>query len=127
MNKPIMITPQELIAIILAICGAIITVSGAITVIARAVNKAKEPENKQNERISNLEEEVKKINSRLEDGDKRFDEDAGRFDELEASMKKTNTVIIRSLNAIISHSINGNSVESLKKSKEELDEYLLNK
>lgn len=127
MNQPIMLTPQDIINIVLALCGAIITISGAVGIIITLVNKAKAPNKRQDERITLLEADVRKINERLEEGNKRFDADAKRFTELETAMKATNKVIIESLQALTSHAIDGNNVQELKEAKKSLDDYLINR
>ena len=127
MDQPIMITPHDIVNIILAICGAIITISGAIAIIVKAVDKAKAPNKKQDERIDALEAEVKKINERLQLGNERFQSDSERVDALENQMKATNKVIIESLQALTAHAIDGNNIQELKDAKKGLDDYLLNK
>ena len=127
MDQPIMLTPQDIFSIVIAVCGAIVTVSAAMTAIAKLINKAKEPNSKQDEKIAALEEEVKKINERLQRGDIRFHADADRVDALEASMKATNKVIIESLQALTAHAIDGNNIQELKDAKKSLDDYLINR
>ena len=127
MEQPIMLTPHDIVNIILAICGAIITISGAIAIIVKAVDKAKEPNKKQDERIGALEEEVAKINDRLQQGNIRFETDAERMEKLEAAMKETNKVIIESLQALTAHAIDGNNTQELKDAKKRLDDYLINR
>ena len=127
MTEPIGITPAELLSIVLAVCGAIITVSGAIAVIVNFVHKAKEPNKIQNERIYKLEEAVETINDRLDRGDRHFISDDERMSSLEHEVKKTNKVIIESLQALTSHAIDGNNIEQLKQSEKTLNNYLINK
>ena len=127
MTEPIGITPAELLSIVLAVCGAIITVSGAIAVIVNLVHKAKEPNKIQNERIDKLEEAVETINDRLERGERHFLSDDERMSSLEHEVKKTNKVIIESLQALTSHAIDGNNIEQLKQSEKTLNNYLINK
>ena len=127
MTEPIGITPAELLSIVLAVCGAIITVSGAIAVIVNFVHKAKEPNKIQNERIDKLEEAVETINDRLDRGDRHFISDDERMSSLEHEVKKTNKVIIESLQALTSHAIDGNNIEQLKQSEKTLNNYLINK
>ena len=127
MTEPIGITPAELWSVVLAVCGAIITVSGAIAVIVNFVHKAKEPNKIQNERIDKLEEAVETINDRLDRGDRHFISDDERMSSLEHEVKKTNKVIIESLQALTSHAIDGNNIEQLKQSEKTLNNYLINK
>ncbi len=127
MNDPIMLSPHDILNIILAVCGAIITISAAIAVVTKAIDKAKAPDKLQDQRITNLEESVKKINERLERGDRRFELDTHRVDALEAAMRKSNKVIIESLQALTAHAIDGNNIDELKSAKHALDQYLIEK
>lgn len=127
MDKPIMLSPQDVFNMFIVLCGAIITVSGAITVILNAVKKTKEPEKNQNERIEHLEKEVDKINERLQLGNARFETDSERVTKLENNMRQTNKVIIEGLQALTAHAIDGNNQEELKQAKKKLDEYLVDR
>lgn len=113
---PITFTLGQLIAIILGICGGIVTISAAVTVLIKAVQKVKEPELKQNERIEALERQMEKYS-------KFFDNDNKRLVELE----KGNTVTQQALLALLSHALNGNDVDSLKKAKSDLENYLVSR
>lgn len=112
---------------IIAICAAIITISGACTAISIFVSKARAPEKKQDARIDALELAIKEVNERLNKGNKRFDKDYERILAMETNTRITNRIIIESLQTLVSHAIDGNDVDSLKKTKRDLDEYLLNK
>ena len=127
MNDPIMLTPHDIFNMILAICGAIITISAAITVIVKVVDKAKAPDKIQDQRITDLEESVKNINSRLDQGDRHFDMDTQRVNNLEEAMRKSNKVIIESLQALTAHAIDGNNIDELKSAKRALEQYLIEK
>ena len=123
MDTVIQFTPTQLIALVLAICGAIVTISAAIGVIAKALDKARAPEKEQNER---LDEHDKRIGA-LEDIATRFkeyfDNDDRRFKEIE----RTNKITVSALLAILKHSLNGNDIESLKQAEKSLEEYLIDK
>ena len=106
----------QLIAIILGICGGIITISGAATVLFKTAQKIKEPEQRQNERIEALEKQMEKYS-------KFFDNDNKRLLELE----KGNTVTQQALLALLSHALNGNDVDGLKKAKGDLESYLISR
>lgn len=88
MNEPIMLSPHDIMMLIIAVCGAIVTISGAVAVILKLVSKAHEPEKKQNERIKDLEEEVHSIHERLKLGNVRFQSDMERMDKMEKSLDK---------------------------------------
>lgn len=118
--NPIVFTPQEVINVILAVCAGIITVSGALTSVIKVVQKVHGPEEEQNTRITALETEVSGIQERLKLGNKRFETDAEHIEKVEQS----NVITQRALLALLSHSINGNDLESLKRAKSDLEEYL---
>ena len=134
----IVINPNDLWQVILAISGGIITLAGAGAVINGIVQKAKAPNVKQNERLTALEsglkdtnvkidDEVGKINARLELGNRRFQSDAEKTCALENAMKESNKVIIESLQALTAHAIDGNNTDKLRASEEALNDYLRSK
>lgn len=116
MNTMISFTPAQLITMIIAICGGIITLAGAMGVLGGWYHKAKAPENEQNTRIDNLETKVKAIEKHLE-------ADKNELDMIEEG----NRVTQRALLALLSHGIDGNHIEAMKKSEEELKKYLTEK
>lgn len=124
--EPIVISPNDLWQVIVAVCGGIIALSGAGAVITGIVHKAKAPNVKQNQRLDAIEEDIKKINEQLDADNGRFADDADRIDELEQTMKFTTKLIIESLQALTSHAIDGNNIEQLKKADDSLNNYLLN-
>lgn len=62
--------------------------------------------------------------------DKQLEDHEKRIGKLESKTKEQEDfihVLCNSLFAMISHSINGNSIEELKKAKKELENFLINK
>lgn len=125
-------------SVALALVGLVLTLLNIADKVSQIKAKAKEPNEKQDERIAALEktvEDQKRENVELKrfiddkfilyDG--HFKRDKERLDEFERSGKQANTIIIRALQSIIDHDINGNDIEPLKKSKAELDDFLLNR
>ena len=100
MDSPIVITPQDIINVVLALCGAIITVSGAGTIIIRAIAKAREPNKVQDERLAKLEEDVRNIrhevntNARENIHQLKLYED--RVSEIELAQKEINMIMLGS-------------------------------
>lgn len=125
MDHPIVITPQDVVNTILAVCGAIITISAALTIILKAVKAMREPDKKQNERITALEDQVEKIEDRLKLGNKRFEADAEKVGELEVNMRDSVMIIMETLQALTSHAIDGNNIQELKEARKQMNEYLL--
>lgn len=116
MNQEITFTPQEVLSLLLWLCGAIVSISAAVTVIVKVIQKAKEPEHNQDERITSLEKKVERF-------EQLFDNDNKRLIELE----RGNRIMQQSMLALLSHALNGNDVDSLKKAKDNLQNYLIDK
>ena len=127
MDKPIMLTPHDVWNIFLAICGGIVAVSAAFAVVLKLIDHFKAPDKKQDERISKLEDDVKRINDRLEDGNKHFETHDLQMKALEASMKRSNRLVIESLKILIEHDIDGNNIDGLKQMNHKIDKFLLEK
>jgi hypothetical protein len=123
MDNVISFTPAQLIALVLAICGAIVTISAAIGVIAKALDKARAPEKEQNERLDAHEKRLNALDDIIVKFREYFDNDDRRFKEIEKSNKITQSALL----ALLKHSINGNDTESLKEARKNLEEYLIEK
>lgn len=123
MDNVIQFTPAQLIALILAVCGAIVTISAAIGVIAKALDKARAPEKEQNERLDAHEKRLNALDEIIVKFREYFDNDDRRFKEIEKSNKITQSALL----ALLKHSINGNDTESLKEARKNLEEYLIEK
>lgn len=90
---------------ILAVCGFIASVYGVYRIF-KELDKPRIDRNKQ------IEENTKKLNS-----------DHIRLNELENS----NKMILQCLLVILNHDITGNGIENMKKTRDELQDYLVNK
>ena len=123
MDNVIQFTPAQLIALVLAICGAIVTISAAIGVIAKALDKARAPEKEQNERLDAHEKRLNAHDEIIERFKEYFDNDDRRFKEIEKSNKITQSALL----ALLKHSINGEDITSLKEAEKSLEEYLIEK
>ena len=109
-------TLGQLYATIIGSCALISAVWGVIALILRAVGKAKAPEQLQNDRI-------KCIEDRLAVYDKRFAQDDERLKAIESCTKLSQ----RALLALLSHGIDGNEVEEMRKAKKSIEDYLINR
>ena len=127
MNTVISFTPAQLVSVLLAICAAIVTIATAINVINSWLQKRREkkqkPEDDQNERIKRIEELLVEYNKKFEQYDMFLKNDNRRLSAIEESIK----IDRRGFLALIKHAIDGNDIESLKASRKELEDYLLNK
>ena len=123
MDTVISFTPAQIIAAVLAICGAIITISAAIGVITKAIEKTREPENNQNKRLDEHDKRLSALEEIAGKFKEYFDNDDKRFKEIEKSNKITQAALL----ALLKHSLNGNDKESLKNAEKSLEEYLIDK
>lgn len=123
MDNAITFTPAQIIAFVLALCGAIVTISAAIGVIAKALDKARAPEKEQNERLNAHEKRLNAHDEIIEKFKEYFDNDDRRFKEIEKSNKITQSALL----ALLKYSLNGNDTESLKRAEESLENYLIDK
>lgn len=71
--------------------------------------------------------EIKKPSSdlkkKVEEHDRLLNSDDGRLKEIEES----NKMMLQSLLVIINHNITGNGIENMKKTRDQLQEFLINK
>lgn len=101
---------------VLAVCGGISCIAAAVAVVAQIFVKIGEPNKKQDERISKLEEEIKKLKEENNQRNEQFEK-----------MQKGNQVTQRAILALLSHGIDGNAVEGMRRAKEDLEGYLTGK
>lgn len=120
MNTVIAFTPQEVMNLILSVCGAIVSVSAALTIIVKMIDRAKQPHEELEKRLTAIDDAIQKIEERLVLGNKRFETDKSHIDAIE----EANAVTQRALLALLSHSINGNDIDSLRDAKKELEDHL---
>lgn len=127
MNTVISFTPAQLVSVLLAICAGIITILTAVNLINSWLEKRREkknkPEDDQNERIKKIEELLVEYSKKFEQYDMFLKNDNRRLSAIEESIK----IDRRGFLALIKHAIDGNDIESLKASRKELEDYLLNK
>jgi hypothetical protein len=77
--------------------------------------------------IYKIVKEIKKPNDDLKEKVERHDRLLESDNERLKEMEQSNKMILQSLLVLINHDITGNGIESLKKTRDELNEYLINK
>lgn len=112
MNTVIAFTPSQ----ILAFCSAIVLISTTMQVCLNFFVKISAPNKKQDERLDNIERT-------LAQHDELFKRDLMRFELNDDS----NRVTQRALLALLEHSIDGNDVDNLKRAKNELQTFLIDR
>ena len=93
-----------------------ILLSNFVLMIIMWVNKAKTPEKNQNSRITVIENEIEDIYDKIGKDDNRLRE-----------LEKGNVVTQEAILALLSHAIDGNNTDGLKKAKDDLQIYLTHK
>lgn len=101
----------------LIVVAGILTVFNLVDRIIAYTSKPKETVDELKRRIENLERKTD------EDFRQKFD----NIDNEISNLKESNKVLIGGMLALLKHSIDGNNTEGLRKSEEELTEYLKNK
>ena len=114
---------QEFWTILMGCCSALITISAAVAVIVSAIKKLREPENVQNRKLEDISKKIDAIEARLKIHEEYFNNDNRRISAIEEG----NRVTQKALLALMSHAINGNDIDELKKAQASLKEYLINK
>lgn len=127
MNTVISFTLSQLVSVLLAICAGIVTIITALNLINAWIEKIrakkKKPEEDQNERIAKIEELLVSNDKKFEQYDMFLKNDNRRLEAIEESIK----INRRGVLSLIKHAIDGNDIESLKASRKEMEDYLLNK
>lgn len=146
MHNEYSFTISQLIAWFLAICGGIVSVSAALSVLAKGVSKLKAPDVRQDKKLKEHDESLEEIHreikmikenrasiERLEKHQQEVDvmlaEHSRKMAEAEQHLEKIdhgNGVIMQALLALLSHGLDGNSIEPMRKAKAALEDYLIN-
>ena len=121
----IQFTLGEAWAVILSICGGIVTIAAAISVALKIIAHFRRPNLKQDEEIEKLWKEVEKMKEENSTMNEKFlsffDSDKKRLDAIEDGNRVTQHALL----ALLSHGLDGNDTDSLKKAKKDMEEYLI--
>lgn len=127
MDKQIIFTPAGLIAGFLGLCAAIATIGKALEWAGKGFRTLRKPEVEQNEKIKNHEERIKRLedefSSTTERHEQYFLNDQKKLEEITEGIQ----ILLQVSFATLSHAINGNDIENLKKMETNLKEYLIKK
>lgn len=122
MTDPIF-TPEQVYQVILAVAGLIISCAGAIGIIAKVVKWFRKPADTQKERVDDHERRLDGHDDALKEIRQFLTRDKARLDKLEDG----NRIVQQSLLAIMSHLLNDSDKEDLKRAKESLEHFLIEK
>lgn len=105
---------EELWNIFQVACAGIITIGGAGAVIVGLYKWAKKPDDDRDDRLKRHDEMLDSDNKRLKE-----------LEREQAEMKEAQQVLMKSILALMSHSIDGNHQEELKLAMDDMQNYLL--
>jgi hypothetical protein len=103
--------------------GLIMSVWGVLGIIQKIIEMAKKPEKNQNIRMDQHEVWLKEHDEKIKEFEGFFRNDKTRLNQMEEG----NRIQQKALLALLSHGIDGNNIEPLKKAKAEMEKYLINR
>ena len=95
-------------------CAGIITIGGAGAIIVGLYKWAKKPDDDRDDRLKRHDEMLDSDNKRLKE-----------LEREQAEMKEAQQVLMKSLLALMTHSIDGDHVEELRIARDEMQNYLI--
>ena len=110
------VSPAALLAIILAVAGAISTLGGAANWLVKLVQVFKAPNAQQDSRLCDHDQHLERL-------DKILDADKRHLEALDESTRVTQ----RALLALLAHGIDGNHQDQMQKAKDELEDHLIDR
>ena len=125
MNQPIIFTPADVIQMVSTVAALIVSINAAVLVFVNIHKKAHHPEEVQNEKISSLEDRMNRLERKHDALESTVDSSIKKFEALSEESLVRQRLMIKSLQALSEHAIDGNNIVQLQKSVENLNEYLL--
>lgn len=116
MDTVITFTPNQFLACVAAVCGAITGVAAVIGLVMRSIHKFKAPNIAQDKRLDKLEKRVEALETSIDAEYKRVD-----------SIEQGSHITQRAILALLKHGIDGNEITAMEKSRDELEKYLTDK
>jgi hypothetical protein len=107
---------EELWNIIQIASAGIITLGGAGTIIVALVKWAHKPASDRDDRLKRHDEMLDNDNKRLK-----------ALEERQAEMEKSQRLLLKGMEALMRHAIDGNNKEQLQKESDNLHDYIFNK
>ena len=125
MNQPIVFTPADVIQMVSTVAALIVSVNAAVLVFVSLHKKAHHPEEVQNEKILSLEDRMDRLERKHDALESTVDSSIKKFEAISEESLIRQRLMIKSLQALSEHAIDGNNIAQLQKSVENLNEYLL--
>lgn len=125
MNQPTMFTPADVIQMVSTVAALIVSVNAAVLVFVSIHKKAHHPEEVQNKKISSLEDRMDRLERKHDALESTVASSIKKFETISEESLVRQRLMIKSLQALSEHAIDGNNTVQLQKSVEALNEYLL--
>lgn len=107
------------------VAALIVSINAAVLVFVNVHKKAHHPEEVQNEKISSLEDRMDRLERKHDALESTVDSSIKKFEAVSKDSLVRQRLMIKSLQALSEHAIDGNNTTQLQKSVEDLNEYLL--
>ena len=104
------------IKVLISLAAGIVAIGGAIGFIEHVVDRASIKHVKVAEQVAEHERKLEKHTEYLDSDNRRLKE-----------MEETNKLIMRGVMGIMTHEIDGNHTEQLKQTRDEMQDYLINR
>lgn len=108
---------------IIQVAAVVIVLLGAYNTIMSAVKNHREEKRLKNSPVAELTARVDKHDGLLDNDKRRLDELDRRIDDV----GRQSTIMLRGVRALLSHEVNGNSIDKLTGSLQEIDDYLIDR
>lgn len=108
------LTLSGVLAVVLYIASAIVLIANACEKIAKAKKAAKEPNDEQNARLDALEKWKDEVDRKLSSDNDRL-----------GAILNIDRVMLRALQALLDHGIDGNNIKQMQDAKTELQNHLI--
>ena len=108
---------------LIGLCAIVIVFVNAYNAIMSAVKNRREEQKIRQSPVTRLSERVDKHDELLAKDKQRLD----RIENSVSDMQKESTIMLRGIRSLLSHEINGNSIDKLETSASEIDDYLINR
>lgn len=125
MNQPTMFTPADVIQMVSTVAALIVSINAAVLVFVGIHKKAHHPEEIQNEKITSLEDRMDRLEKKHDALESTVYSSIKKFEAISEESLVRQRLMIKSLQALSEHAIDGNNTAQLQKSVEALNEYLL--
>ena len=119
-NPVFTFTAQDMLTMMLSVCGALVSISAAIAVVVKFNNFLKKPNKDQDARMDKIEGRLKTVEGRCDTFDKQLDGVKKHLNSLDESMN----MLLRAEFAQLGHNLNGDNVEQMQRAFDDIQEFL---